>query len=67
MLLWVKITSRFSKSAVSAMSRIGQTFEPNPQAHQLYNELYQHVYSKMYHALRPLYFRIRDAVKYPSR
>jgi len=55
------------KSAVSAMSRIGQTFEPNPQAHQLYNELYEHVYSKMYHALRPLYFRIRDAVKYPAR
>jgi len=55
------------KTAVSAMCRIGQTFEPNPAAHQVYNDLYEHVYSKMYRALRPLYYRIRDAVKYPAR
>ncbi len=55
------------KDAVLAMSRLGQTFDPDPKAHRVYDELYQQVYSKMYHRLRPLYYRIRDAVDYPKK
>ena len=61
----LKLHSSF-KSAVDAMSHLGQTFEPDPQAHRIYDDLYNKVYSKMYHRLRPLYFKIRDAVGYPK-
>jgi sugar (pentulose or hexulose) kinase len=55
------------RSAVLAMSRLGETFEPDPRAHQVYKDLFEQVYCKMYKRLRPLYFRIRDAVGYPTR
>ena len=41
--------------AVAAMTRIGETFEPNAQIHARYNELYFGVYKNMYKQLRPLY------------
>ncbi len=42
-------------SAVGAMTRLGETFMPNPQTHARYNELYNGVYKNMYKQLRPLY------------
>jgi sugar (pentulose or hexulose) kinase len=48
------------KSAVQRMTRIGDTFEPDPKAHQLYRELFQRVYKKMYARLKPLYSEIRE-------
>jgi sugar (pentulose or hexulose) kinase len=53
--------------AVTAMTRIGEVFEPNPDQHNLYNALYQDVYLKMYPRLRPLYERIREITGYPPR
>ena len=45
--------------AVKEMTRIGEVFEPNQEAHAIYEELYQEVYLKMYGKLRPLYQAIR--------
>lgn len=50
------------KSAVAAMTRLGDTFEPNAQAHAIYDELYKRVYLKMYSRLKPLYHEIREIV-----
>jgi sugar (pentulose or hexulose) kinase len=52
--------------AVSEMTRIGKTFEPNPENHQLYDELYNRVYLKMYDRLSPLYKEIQDITGYPA-
>ncbi len=41
--------------ASDAMTRLNDTFEPNLQNHKVYDELYRHVYKKMYRQLRPLY------------
>ncbi len=49
-------------SAVHAMTRPGDTFEPNPKVHQLYTQLYERVYTKMYKQLKPLYNEIRALV-----
>jgi len=54
-------------TAVSAMTRLGQTFEPNPAHHRLYNDLYHGVYKEMYGRLKPLYHTIRDVTGYPPR
>lgn len=54
------------ESAVAAMTRIGEVYEPDPQNHALYERLYHEVYKKMYKHLRPLYERIREIVGYPS-
>jgi sugar (pentulose or hexulose) kinase len=43
------------ETAVREMTRVGQSFEPDPAAHETYNRLYRHVYLKMYNRLRPLY------------
>ncbi|MFK7803975.1 MAG: FGGY-family carbohydrate kinase [Anaerolineae bacterium] len=53
-------------SAVQAMTRPGQTFEPIAQNHQIYNELYLRVYKKMYGKLQHFYREIRDITGYPS-
>jgi len=50
------------KTAVSAMTRVGDTFDPDPKAHSIYSELYQRVYKKMYAHLKPLYNEIREIV-----
>ncbi len=50
------------ETAVKAMTRIGDTFEPDPKSHRIYEELYQRVYKKMYARLRPLYNEIRSIV-----
>jgi sugar (pentulose or hexulose) kinase len=46
-------------AAVAEMTRLGRTFEPDPQAHEIYDGLYREVYSQMYRRLRPLYEQIR--------
>jgi sugar (pentulose or hexulose) kinase len=42
-------------TAIKEMTRLGDTFEPNPQAHAIYEEIYRKVYGKMYARLKPLY------------
>ena len=46
-------------TAVKEMTRVGDTFEPNPDAHAMYDELYNGVYLKLYGRLRPLYEAMR--------
>ena len=54
------------KSAVAAMTHIGEVFEPDRKNHALYDALYREVYKKMYRRLKPLYRRIRDITGYPK-
>jgi len=48
------------KTAVKAMTHVGQVFEPDQKNHAIYNALYHDVYKKMYKRLKPLYERIRE-------
>jgi sugar (pentulose or hexulose) kinase len=41
--------------AVSQMTHLGQTFQPDPTRHAIYDHIYQRVYLKMYERLQPLY------------
>ena len=50
-------------SAVKAMTRIGDCFEPDMQAHAVYDDLYRNVYLKMYEKLKPLYEDIRQIIR----
>jgi len=54
------------QSAVNAMTRTGDVFEPDPQTHRLYDQLYTRVYKKMYNRLKPLYKDIRTITGYPT-
>ena len=54
-------------SAVEAMTRVGRVFQPDSQAHALYEGLYRRVYRRMYRRLRPLYEEIRALTGYPER
>jgi sugar (pentulose or hexulose) kinase len=47
------------EAAVSSMTRLGITFEPDAAVHEVYDELYQHIYRKMYSHLKPLYEHLR--------
>jgi sugar (pentulose or hexulose) kinase len=47
------------ETAVNQMSHPGETFEPDPKAHALYDQLYRNAYRKMYARLKPLYQAIR--------
>ena len=47
-------------SAISAMTRLGQTFEPDSSHTALYDELYRGVYRRMYVRLEPLYARLQN-------
>lgn len=47
-------------TAIQAMTRVGDSFEPDFQAHARYNELYHQVYRKMYSRLQPLYRAMQD-------
>lgn len=48
--------------AVNQMTRLGETFEPNRSRHQMYTDLYEKVYKKMYDQLKPLYNEIREII-----
>ena len=41
------------------MTHLGDTFEPNPQVHKIYDQLYRQIYLKMYDRLKPLYKKMR--------
>ncbi len=43
------------KTAISAMTRTGVTFEPDKNNHQIYDDLYRNIYRNMYKRLHPLY------------
>jgi len=55
------------EAAVAEMSRVRDTFEPQPAVRDIYEELYQRVYKQMYRRLRPLYREIREITSYPPR
>jgi len=54
------------QTAVKAMTKHGQTYEPNMENYKIYTELYERVYKKMYRKLQPLYNEIRDITGYPA-
>jgi sugar (pentulose or hexulose) kinase len=54
------------KTAVDAMTHVGEVFEPDMKTHGLYEELYRKVYKKMYKSLKPLYESIREITGYPK-
>jgi len=41
------------------MTRIGKTFQPDPQTHEIYDQFYSQIYLKMYKQLQPFYRAIR--------
>jgi len=53
-------------AGLAEMTRIGKTFEPNPENSKIYDELYNRVYLKMYDRLVPLYKEIQDITGYPA-
>ena len=54
------------KTAVKAMTHVGEVYEPDQRNHRLYEALYHDVYKKMYKRLKPLYQRIREITGYPK-
>ncbi len=54
------------KTAVNAMTHVGEVYEPDPRNHRHYEALYRDVYKKMYRRLKPLYKRIREITGYPK-
>jgi sugar (pentulose or hexulose) kinase len=54
------------ETAVREMTHTGDAFEPNPHTREIYDNLYQRVYKRMYGQLRPLYEEIRQITGYPS-
>jgi sugar (pentulose or hexulose) kinase len=54
-------------TAVGAMTREGDLFEPIPTNQLIYEQLYQRVYKKMYGRLQPLYQAIKEITGYPTR
>ncbi|MBW0146127.1 FGGY-family carbohydrate kinase [Marinobacter arenosus] len=53
-------------TAVAAMTRVGEVFQPRPETQALYERLYSEVYLKMYPQLQPLYRKIREITGYPE-
>ena len=53
------------ETAVSAMTRVVETRDPDPERHRLYEDLYRGVYLPMYGKLKPLYAAIRRITGYP--
>lgn len=53
-------------TAVKAMTRVGEVFEPDYANHNLYDALYREVYVKMYKQLKPLYNKIQEITGYPN-
>ena len=54
-------------SAVSDMTRLAETLDPDPARHELYDALFERVYRRMYARLKPLYEEIRSITGYPPR
>ncbi|MBE2238490.1 MAG: FGGY-family carbohydrate kinase [Caldilineaceae bacterium] len=47
-------------TAVRAMTRAGEVFEPNHRTHVMYDQLYRRIYLHLYKRLKPLYKDIRE-------
>ncbi len=60
----IKAFSDF-KSAVNSMTGVSETFEPDRKNSEIYGELFDKVYMKMYKKMQPLYEEIRDITDYP--
>lgn len=54
------------KTAIDSMTHLGEVFEPDPNNHHMYDDLFKEVYTKMYRRLRPLYQKIREITGYPG-
>ncbi|MFZ5564146.1 MAG: FGGY-family carbohydrate kinase [Thermodesulfobacteriota bacterium] len=54
------------QAAAAAMLRTKAVFEPDPAHVEIYHNLYERVYKKMFTALNPLYKEIRDITGYPA-
>lgn len=50
------------ETAVNAMVRTGDLFEPRPKEQELYHNLYERVYKKIYPQLQPLYDEIHKII-----
>lgn len=53
-------------AAVKEMTRVGDIFEPIAENRDIYQELFERVYLKMYGRLRTLYHEIRKITGYPD-
>ena len=53
------------ETAVGEMTRVVETFDPDPDRQRLYDQLYRRVYQKMYARLKPLYEDIMAITGYP--
>ncbi len=53
-------------SAIDAMTRAGDVFQPDFQTSKMYDQLYNEVYLKMYKRLQPLYRSIKKITGYPK-
>ena len=53
-------------TAIDGMSHSGDRFEPDPEAHQIYDDLYRQVYQKMYDRLSPLFKSVQKITGYPA-
>lgn len=49
--------------AVTAMTHLGETFQPDAKNHQLYNELFEQVYRRIYPRVKPLYETINKLIR----
>jgi sugar (pentulose or hexulose) kinase len=47
------------ETAVKEMTHLGDTFEPNPAAQRIYDEIYQNIYLHLYSRLKPLYHALK--------
>jgi sugar (pentulose or hexulose) kinase len=43
------------QTAIAEMTHLGDTYEPDPAVHQIYDEIYNKIYKRMYSRLQPLY------------
>jgi sugar (pentulose or hexulose) kinase len=54
-------------SAVRSMTRRSEQFVPDPKNVEIYDRLFDKVYSRMYRSLQPLYEQIRTVTGYPPK
>lgn len=47
-------------TAVEKMTHLGEQFEPDPEAHRIYDQIYNEIYLQMYKRLSPLYHRLKE-------
>jgi len=53
-------------SALKEMTRLGDTFNPDPNAHAAYDQLYNKVYLRMYKRLQPFY-KAMQSISLPTK